>query len=104
MTFMPTWVERPVLREEGRRKSERNGNGARNHGVDLQLRISKNLSILTQEARQENLCLPMGADGRYICLRYISKVDCDRSSTSYHAPLQGHTREIVIRFIGDPGR
>ena len=72
MTSMPVWVERPALREEGRRKSEENGNGVRNHGVDLQLRISKNLGILKRFARQENLRLPMGADGREICLRYIS--------------------------------
>ena len=79
MTSMPTWVERPAPREEGRRKSEGTGNGARNHGVDPQLRISKNLGILTQVARQENLRLPMGAYGREICLRYISKGECDRS-------------------------
>ena len=64
MTFMPVWVERPAPREEGCQKSEGNGNGARNHGVDPQLRISKNLGILIQVARQENLRLPMGADGR----------------------------------------
>ena len=87
MTSMPVWVERPALREEGRRKSVGHGTGARNHGVDLQLWISKKIGILAQVTRSENLCLPMGADGRDICLRYISKVECDRSCTRYHAPL-----------------
>ena len=79
MTSMQVWVERPAPREEGRRESEGNGNRAFNHGVDLQLRISEILGILTQVARSENLRLPMGANGREICLRYISKVECDRS-------------------------
>ena len=73
---MPVWVERPAPREERRRKSEGNGIGAQqggrgvvegtvyNHGVDLQLRISENLGIMTQATRTENLCLPVGADGR----------------------------------------
>ena len=69
MTSMPVWVERPAPREEGRRKLEGNMNGEGNHGVDLQLRISENLGILTQVARSENLRLPMGADGREICLQ-----------------------------------
>ena len=69
MKSMPVWVERPALREEGRRKSEGNRNGARNHGVYPQLRISENLGILKQVARLENLRLPMGDDGRDICLR-----------------------------------
>ena len=47
MKSMPVWVEQPEPREEGRRKSEGNGNGARNHGVDPQLRISEILGILT---------------------------------------------------------
>ena len=87
MTYMPAWVYRPAPQEEGRRKSEGTGNGARNHGVDPQLRIRKNLGILTQVAHQENLRLPMGANGREICLRYISKGECDRSCTRSHAPL-----------------
>ena len=73
LTSMLALVERPASREEGRRKSEGNGNGVRNHGVDLQLRIRKNLGIITKFARQENLRLPIWADGREICLRYISK-------------------------------
>ena len=39
-TSVSAWVERPAPREEGRWKSEGTGNGARNHGVDLQLCIS----------------------------------------------------------------
>ena len=111
MTSMPVWVERPAPREEGSRKSERKGTGAQqggrgvvegtvyNHGVNLQLRISENLGILTQAARTENLCLPMWADGREICLRYISKGECNRSCTRSLAPLRGHTRGLVIQFI-----
>ena len=99
MTSMPAWVEIPAPRAEGRRNSEGIGNGARNHGVDLQLRISENLGIITKFARQENLRLPMGAYGREICLCYISKGECDRYCTRSHAPLRGHMRELVIRFI-----
>ena len=69
MASMPVWVERPAPREEGRRKSEGNGNRARNHGVDLQLRIREKLGILTNFARSENLRLPVGTNGRKICLR-----------------------------------
>ena len=73
MTSMHVWGERLAPWEEGRRKSEGNGTGAHNHGVDPQLRISKNLGILKKFALLENLRLPMGADGREICLCYISK-------------------------------
>ena len=79
LTSMPAWVERLAPRKDGRRKSEGTGNGARNHGVDSQMRISKNLGIITKFARQEKLRLPMGDDGRKICLRYISKGECNRS-------------------------
>ena len=96
---MPAWVERLAPREDGRRKSDGTGNGARNHGVESQLHISKNLGIITKFARQEKLRLPIGADGRDICLSYISKGECNRSCTRSHAPLRGHTRELVIRFI-----
>ena len=57
------------------------------------------MGIIAKFARLENLRLPMGANVREICLRYISKVDYDRSCTRSHAPLRGHTRELVIRFI-----
>ena len=50
-------------------------------------------------ARLENLRLPLGADGREICLRFSSKGDCNRSCTRSHAPLRGRTRYLVIRFI-----
>ena len=99
MTSIPVWVERPAPRKVGRRKSEGHGTGARNHGVDPQLRISEHLVILTQVARTENLRLSVGVDGREIYLWYISKGECDRSNTRSHAPLNGHTRELVIRFI-----
>ena len=49
-------------------------------------------------ARSENLRLPLGADGREICLRFSSNGDCNRSCTSSHAPLRGHTQESMIRF------
>ena len=51
LTSMPAWVDRPEPQEEGWRKSEGTGNGARNHGVDLQLCTSKNLGIITKFAR-----------------------------------------------------
>ena len=98
-TSIPAWVERPATREEGCRKLKGTGNGAWNYGVDPQLRISKNLGILKQVSRQENLRFPMGDDGREICLCYISKGECDRSCTRSHAPLREHTRELLIRFI-----
>ena len=69
MTSIPVGVERPAPREDGRRKSEGNRTGACNNGVDLQLRISENLGVLTQVARSEKLRLPMEADGREICFR-----------------------------------
>ena len=75
LTSTPVWVERPELKEEGRRKSDGNGLGARqsggggtvfNHGVNPQLRIIENLGSMTMAARTENLRLPVGADGREI--------------------------------------
>ena len=58
LTYVPAWVERPAPREEGRRKSEGTGNGARNHGVDPQLHISKNVGAITKIARQETSASP----------------------------------------------
>ena len=52
-----------------------------------------------QAARTENLRLPVGADGREICLRFSSKGECNRSCKRSHAPLRRHTRELLIRFI-----
>ena len=76
LTSTPVWVKRPAPKEEGRRKSYGNGFRARqsgrgggggtifNHGVDPKLRIIENLGRMTLAARSENLCLPLGADGR----------------------------------------
>ena len=67
-------VERPAPKEEGRRKLDGNGFGARqiggggglgtvfNHGVDPQLRIIENMGNMTQADCMENLRLPVGAD------------------------------------------
>ena len=111
LNSMPVWVEWPAPREEGRRKSEVNGIGARqggrgvvegkvyNHGVDPQVQISENLGIMTQAARTEILRLLVGADGMEICLRYSSKGEYNRSCTRSHASLRGHMMELVIRFI-----
>ena len=107
----PVWVERQAPKEEGCRKSEGNGFGAQkggrgvgdgtvfNHGVEKQLRIIENLGSMTQAAHLENLRLPVGGDGRVICLRFSSKGECHRSCTHSHAPLRNHTWELVIRFI-----
>ena len=62
-----------------------------NHGVDPQLQIIENMGNMTQAERTEKLCLPVGADGRDISLRFRSKDDCNRSCMSSHAPLRGHT-------------
>ena len=62
-----------------------------NHGVDPQLWTIENLGSMTQVARTENLRLPVGADGREICLCFISKGNCNRSCMRSHAPLRGHT-------------
>ena len=50
-------------------------------------------------ARSENLLIPLAADGREICLRFLSKVDFIRSCTRSHAPVLGQSRESVIRYI-----
>ena len=62
LTLMPVWVERPAKKEEGRKKSDGNGFGARqsgggggsdaifNHRIDPQLRIIYNLGNITLEA------------------------------------------------------
>ena len=108
---MPVWAERPAPREEGRRKSEGNRIGSRqggrgvgegtifNHGVDPQLQISENLGLITQAAHPENLRLPVGADGRVICLQFSLKRECHRSCKRSHAPLHNHNWELVIRLI-----
>ena len=109
--MMPMWVERPEPKEEGLRKLEGNGSGARqggrgvgdstvfNYGVDPQLQIIENLGSMTVAARTENLRLHVGEDGTEICLRFRSKGECNRYCTLSHAPLRRHTRDLAIRFI-----
>ena len=111
LTSTPVWVERLAQKEEGRRKSDGNGFGARQsgggggrntifkHGIDPQLRIIENMGNMTLAARSENLCIPLAADGREICFRFSSNGDCVRSCTRSHAPLQEHNRDLVIRYI-----
>ena len=95
----PVWVERPVQKEEGRRKSDGNGFGARqsgggggrdaifNHGIKPQLRIIENLGNMTVAVRSENLRILLAEDGRDICLRFSSKEDFVRSCTRSRAPV-----------------
>ena len=70
-----------------------------NHGVDSQLRIMERLGDMTGAARLENLRIPLLADGREICLRFLSKGDYIRSCTLSHAPVRGHNQDSVIRYI-----
>ena len=82
LTSMPVWVERPAQKEEGRRKSDGNGFGARpsgggggrdaifNHRIDPPLRIMERLGDMTGSERSENLHIPLAAYGREICLRF----------------------------------
>ena len=89
----PLWVDWPEQKEEGCRKSDGNCIGARpsgggggrdtifNYGIDPQLWIMERLGDMTGAARSENLRIPLEADGREICLRFISKGDCVRSCT-----------------------
>ena len=84
-------MDQQAQREEGRRDSNGHGIKARpsggggrrdvvfNNGVDPQLRIMERLGYITAAARLENLCCPLEADGREICLRLHSKIDCARS-------------------------
>ena len=43
------------------------------HGIDTQLRIMERLGDMTGAERLENLRIPLGAYGRKICLRFLSK-------------------------------
>ena len=104
-------MERPAQKEEGRRKSDGNGFGARpggredgrdtifNHGIDPQMRIMERLGDMTVVARSENLLIPLAVDGREICLHFISKGDCVRSCTRSYVPVKGHNRDLVILYI-----
>ena len=71
-----------------------------NNGVDLQLRIMERLGEMTTAARSEKFHCLLAADGRKICLRFHSKVDCVRSCLRSHAPVQGQSRENILRCIG----
>ena len=63
LTLTPVWVDRPAQKEEGRRKSDGHGIGARpsggeggrygvfNNRVDLQMRIMERLRDMTTAAR-----------------------------------------------------
>ena len=54
---------------------------------------------MTAVARSKNLRIPLAADGREICLHFLSRVDCIRSFTRSHAPVRGQNREAVIHYI-----
>ena len=47
----------------------------------------------------ENLRTPLAADGREIYLHFHLKGYCIRFYTRSHAPVRGHNREAVIRYI-----
>ena len=76
LTSTPVWVDRPVQKKEGRRKSDRHGIGARpigrgggidvvfDHRVDPQMWIMERLGDMMAVARSENLRIPLAADGR----------------------------------------
>ena len=70
-----------------------------NHGIKPQLQIMDRLGDMTGAAFSENLRIPLAADGREICLRFISKGYCVRSCTRSHTPVQVHNRDLVIRYI-----
>ena len=111
LTLTPGWVDRPAQKEEGRRKSDGHGIGARpsgrgggrnvvlKNGVDPQLHIMERLVDMTAAARLDNLRIPLEADGREICLRFLLKGDFIRSCTRSHAPVQGQNKEAVLRYI-----
>ena len=83
-------------------KAKRRGGGRDavfNHGVDPQLRIMERLGDMTGETRLEKLCIPLAADGRDICLRFLSKGYFIGSCTRSHAPMQGRNIYSVIRYI-----
>ena len=83
----------PAQKGEVRRKSDIHSMGARpssggggrdavfNHRVYLQMQIMERLGDMMSPACSENLRIPLAADGREICLRFLSKGDCIRSCT-----------------------
>ena len=111
LTSTPVWVYRSSQKEEGLRKSDRHGmverpsggGGGRdevfNHRIDPQLRIMERLGYMTGAARSEKLSILLAADGREICLHFLSKGDRIRSCMRSHGPMQGHNQDSVIRYI-----
>ena len=85
LTSTSVWLDRPSKKEEGRRKLDRNGMGARpsggggesdaifNYKIDPQLHIMERLGDIKGSARSENLGILLAADVREICLRFLSK-------------------------------
>ena len=81
MTLNPGWVDQPAPNEEGRRKYDEHGIGARPSGgeggrdevfknrVYLKLRIMEKMVEMTAAACLDNLSYPLEADGREICQR-----------------------------------
>ena len=61
-----------------------------NHRIDPQLRIMERLGDMIEAARLENLRIPLAADGRDICLHFLSTGDCVISCKRSHAPVRGH--------------
>ena len=57
------------------------------------------LGDMTGAAFSENLRIPLAADGREICLSFISKGDCVRSCTRSHAPVRRHNHNLVTQYI-----
>ena len=70
-----------------------------NHRLDPQLRIMERLGDMTGAERSENFCIPLAADGRDVCLRFLSKGCCISSCTRSHVTVQGHNIDSVIRYI-----
>ena len=57
------------------------------------------LGYMTAAERSNNLCIPFTADGRDICLHFLSKGYCIRSCTRSHVPVRGRNRKAVICYI-----
>ena len=110
LTTTPVWVDRPAPKEEGLIKLDRSRNGTRlgigvrcpvqNSGFEAKLRVMDIFGELITVSCKENLCCPLSADSREICLRYNYKGECIRCCRRSHVPLQGQARYNLIRFIG----
>ena len=57
------------------------------------------LGEMTPAAHSEKPRIPLAADGREICIHFLSKGDCIRSCTRSHAPVRVQSREAVICYI-----